>query len=799
MSQQTFDHSTVRDSARAHFGNSYHQNYYGTVHQNAASDTPLASGTPSSKIRDALKFDGMDMRRATIKLPHGSTCQWFFDSPEYRKWREDTYLEEHHGFLWIRGKPGTGKSTLMRLAVKYADRSFPEDLRISFFFNAKGLLLERSIEGMYRSLLHQVLVQCPALESHFHQVGHDHATWPVELLEEYFRDCVLQLGTGTLTCHIDALDECEESHVRGLVEFFEGLGSMAVSAGVQMRVCFASRHYPRISISRCVHLVLDGLKGHRQDIETYVRSNLKVAELALRDQLVKEITARSHDIFLWVVLVVRLLNRESDRGGNDHALRAQLNAIPSGLYDLFEDAVIERGVNDGQHVLPILLWMVFSQKALPPLKLYHAVLYTGGDTSSATVMDHMPDTSQIERFILNASKGLAELTVPESTYDRQRVQFIHETVREYLRDGGIGRLGISMCNNPMGLSHDTLKTRCFEYITLAAQVLQQLENSELTRSHTFEDRRAQMKSTLPFLHDALEGLVTHAELAQIHGVSQVSFVDAFPCALVIRLANSISDKTGGEYYPSATKTYIFASLIAPQLLQLELNRLEGGGEHRSRVDAGLVSTAISSTVLDSVQGYFGTPLQAASYTRSFDTIKLLLGHGSDVNATGGTLGTALETAAKNACDLDIFELFFRHGADVAVRGGGRFAALQYAATRADVGMMRLLWEHGADINAQGERGGSALQTACLYERFEVVKFLVEHGANVNAKGVTGGYGTALQTARIQAKREGIQGNQEIVNYLLEHGARDDDGKTPILRSGESFVGILARVLLDWYT
>jgi hypothetical protein len=763
MSQQTFDHSTVRDSARAHFGNSYHQNYYGTVHQNAASDTPLASGTPSSKIRDALKFDGMDMRRATIKSPHGSTCQWFFDSSEYQKWRDDTFLEEHHGFLWIRGKPGVGKSTLMRLAVKHADDKFKGDLRISFFFNAKGTLLERSVEGMYRTLLCQLLLQCPQLEEVFHNRSWSHMAWPVGILEEHFRDCVLQLGKRKLICHIDALDECEESDVRSLVEFFEDLGSMAVFAGVQMHVCVASRHYPRVSISKCVHLVLDKLEGHQQDIETYVRNNLKVAELALRDRLAEEIRAKAHDIFLWVVLVVRLLNKESDRG-NDHGLRAHLDEIPSDLHDLYESAITERGIDDSRYLLSILLWILFATRPLTPSQLYHAVLYARNDTDGSVVFGHTPDPSQIARFILNTSKGLAEVTVPEEKYGQPRVQFIHETVRKYLQSSGIGRLEKSFCNNPTGMSHDFLKSRCADYISLVAPCLQHFEVSTTSDRNTHKVRRDYIRDKFPFLDYALRlGIVTHAEMAQAHGISQVSFLDTYPLDLVINLNILVNI----VYYPSATKTYIFACSDAPQLLQLELGRVKGVGEHQSCVHTDVVTTTNIGAVLNSRQGIQGTPLHAAIERHKFSTIELLLEYGSDVNDRGGLFGTALETAARTHCSLDIFELLFQYGANVTVRDDGE-TALQIAAAHPSMNLEKFVMVRDAYVRLQGGRKtGSALQTACVWGESEVVKCLVEHGADVNAKGEKDTYGTALQAAR-------LKGHQEVVDYLLEHGARDDN-------------------------
>jgi hypothetical protein len=779
--QRIYHDSTVSDNARAQFGGQYHS-YHGPVYQNATSVAPL-TGCIERKIADALRFDGMDVRRATVKLPSGNTCLWFFDSPEYKEWRDLSIFAEHHGFLWIRGKPGAGKSTLMRLAVKHADQDFPNDLRISFFFNAKGTSLEKSVEGMYRTLLYQLLVQCPRLEEVFHKRPWDHTTWPVELLEEHFRDCVLQLGARELTCHIDALDECEESDVRGLIEFFEDLGSMAISAGVQMHVCFASRHYPRISISRCVDLVLDNLQGHQEDIETYVRNNLKVAELALRDQFASDIRARARDVFLWVVLVVRLLNKESDQG-NSHILQAQLDAIPSGLHDLFENAIIERGIGDSRYLLPILLWILYATRPLSPPELYHAVLYARNDMNDAVVLDHTLDPSQIERFILNTSKGLAEITVPkdkdsEDGDSQSRVQFIHETVREYLQNSGISRLENSFCNNPTGLCHDFLKSRCADYMSLAAPFIQRFEGSKKYIWHARQGRHECIGDKFPFVRYAVGvesierpygGMVAHAELAQVHGISQASFVDSFPLDLVIELTNLAGTFHGsqGIYYRSATKTYIFALLDAPQLLQLELDRLNGGDEHRSSVNASAAGTADIGAVLHSPQGDLGTPLHAAIYTRNFRIIKLLLKYGSDVNARGGASGTALEIAAMMECDdMDIVELLFQYGADVNARVGGK-TALQVAASGSNLNMVRLFLEHGADVNAQGGRAGSALQIACCDGDLEVVKCLVERGANINAKakGARDVYGTALQAARSRRK-------QKTVDYLLKHGARDE--------------------------
>jgi hypothetical protein len=561
--QWTYEHSTMRDNARVHFGHQHHIHYGPPSH---GDDDPTAERRRT--IIAALSFDDMDMEGARVKLPFGNTCQWFFDSREYREWRDVSMLAKHHGFLWIRGKPGAGKSTLMRLAVEHVDQEFLNDLRISFFFNARGTLLEKSIEGMYRTLLYQLLDQCPRLEKAFHNRPWNHTTWPVPLLEENFRDCILGLGTGKLTCFIDALDACEESDVRGLVEFFEDLGSMAVSAGTQMHVCFASRHYPHMSIPRCVNLVLDKVKGHQEDIETYVRNNLKVSEPALRDQLAEGIKTQARDVFSWAVLMVRNLQYESRMGSSPNKLRARLDTTPSGFHALLENAIIERGIGDRRYVLPILLWILFSQRPLSPFELYHAVLYAGDGRRGAATIDQLPDRGDIDTFILNASKCLAEITVSQPPSIRPQVRFIHETIGEYLQDVGIGKLESSFCKNPTGMSHDFLKTTCVEYISFVARTLQ---HTEIESGAELEplDRKERIRNTFPFLMYALEGSVTHAELAQSNGVSQVSFVEGFPLDQVVKLNNLVS---GSRYPPTADMAFIFDVSNAPQLLQLELSK-----------------------------------------------------------------------------------------------------------------------------------------------------------------------------------------------------------------------------------
>lgn len=55
---------------------------------------------------------------------------------------------------------------------------------------------------------------------------------------------------------IDALDECDEHQIRDMLSFFGRLGRIATTAATQFQVCFSSRHYPHITITHGLSIIL---------------------------------------------------------------------------------------------------------------------------------------------------------------------------------------------------------------------------------------------------------------------------------------------------------------------------------------------------------------------------------------------------------------------------------------------------------------------------------------------------------------------------------------------------------------
>ncbi|RWA14538.1 hypothetical protein EKO27_g584 [Xylaria grammica] len=479
---------------------------------------------------ESLQFEQMDAREWSIKKAHAQTCAWFLNTPEYFNWTHEDALHNGHNFLWIKGKPGAGKSTLMKFLLGHLrNQRQPtggKEIFLSFFFNARGHDLERTTVGLYRSLLLQLLEARTDLQYALDKVRLGHC-WTVESLKSVLEEAVRGLCGHSLICLVDALDECEEAQIRDMVSFLSGPD--IIPNGV--RICFASRHYPHVSVKTAIEIVLESQTGHDKDIASYLNSALIIKDGPLAEQIRCDLQKKASGIFMWVVLVVDILNREYD-AGRQHSLLRLIQQLPDDLHELFH-SILTRDNNNMDGLLLCIQWVLFAEQPLTPKQLYFAIL--SGLEPDVLESCHSDAISEdnIKKYILNNSKGLAESTKSEIP----TVQFIHESVRDFLlKDDGFSKIRPDFLANVSGQSHITLRQCCVVYMNMEA--LADLGES----SHKVVTR------DFPFLEYANRGILYHAEQAEIHGLGQRSFLATFPRPKWVKHHNVLEKKKGAPVY-----------------------------------------------------------------------------------------------------------------------------------------------------------------------------------------------------------------------------------------------------------
>lgn len=117
----------------------------------------------------SLRAPERDLRLEQIDPVHTHTFGWVYEkrSVNFADW-----LRKGRGIFWISGKPGSGKSTMMKLI--HNDRrtsqltqstwgSRSRKVAATFFFHHRGTTLQKSFEGLLRGIISQVVEKEPEL------------------------------------------------------------------------------------------------------------------------------------------------------------------------------------------------------------------------------------------------------------------------------------------------------------------------------------------------------------------------------------------------------------------------------------------------------------------------------------------------------------------------------------------------------------------------------------------------------------------------------------------------------------
>lgn len=637
------------------------------------------------KLVKSLPFERMHERQRNIPSALSTTCDWVSSHPSFVSWLDDSRLNEHHGFLWLKGKPGSGKSTIVKEALRCMVQQKPTHTVISYFFNARSppRSLEKSTFGLHRSLLHQLLTLIPSTHASFVECfaskkgERSVEPWTEIEIQEFLIDLIRKRCLPPLFVFIDALDECaDDDDIRRMVAFFEDCCEHAIDSSSTLRVCFSSRHYPHLSVERGLSLIVEKEEAHGEAIRTYVRRKLRRGIEWKIGNIGNEILQKSDGIFLWVVLVVERLNRIFDQGKGIKTIKRELHTVPDNLQDLFVN-ILRRDDADMPQCITLLQWVLFTLEPLTVSELYTAI-----QISCATceeIDDELPDKEHLSLYLLNCSRGLIEI----AGEGQPIVQFIHNTVREFLLNVDTSVLPptivtISQITFSADTMHMNMATECLKYLLNALT----LSSSEAALVREYPLVLYAAKSWYVHVHvsnNPCSKEVTNIAVQLLTGSPNIRI----KWLRIHDLDFPIRSRYKLTFRHPISALYQAVRFGIPDIISCMLDQ---GGEEN----------------VNARGGYFGTALQVACFYGSYDIARLLIDHGADVNIHCGQFGNALQAAALSE-RTDLVQLLLDHGADVNAHCGQFENALQAASLSGHHEVVRLLIEHGADTSSRSEQ------------------------------------------------------------------------------------------------
>ncbi|KAM0709436.1 hypothetical protein Q7P35_003474 [Cladosporium inversicolor] len=762
--------NTIFGNARAHFGDVYAGpvNYVLT-----STNTESASHRSRNDFMQALWFEDMSFRHTAINPAYAETSQWVLSTEEFTKWWDPALADRN--VLWIKGKPGAGKSTIITTLIDYLKHDTPNSIVISFFFNARGRLLERSVEGLYRTMLYQLLNKRPELFATMEvpHVPKEEQIWTIEALRGLLHSAVFSLCRERVFFVVDALDEGYEREVRSMIKFSRALIKSARLKSTSLGICFASRHYPSISVPGCDEIVVEDQTEHAQDISTYIHGTLNIDEELGKDRFVNLIEEKAQGIFLWVVLVINLLNEKFDHGATREQLHEALGETPADLDDLIR-SIFKTGISD-ERLVPTLLWVLYDAKRLLKVsELYFAIQLSTGQITEQNCSSNQVELSTMQRYILSASKGLVEIVpgylygnieyeTAERHYDDPDddhefsiitehetrssdspsyfVQFIHESVRQHLLFGGLADMCPKLLPDVEAKSHAMLAEWCQSYIQtifpscMAVPIELITSSLRVDRLHQKHINAFRSSIAFSFFDFAIRATFRYLQIAHGRDALRVASLQDFPTAQWIEMANM-------QLYMYRKQLEPFAYL-KPTASLLYFLVLEQCNE--------LVVALCNPHQIALAQAH-------PDYVREHQKDNMWVYRMLNADC-GGQYGSPLGVAVAHGTE-HIVKLFLELGADVDFQDDRTDCALSFAARLERCNVAKLLLDHGAKFDERTHHSTSPLSAAAKDGSYEMIQLLLDRGANPNPR------------EAISPLTVAVTGNRDlaIIRLLLERGA-----------------------------
>ncbi|KAI2634144.1 hypothetical protein GGS26DRAFT_552389 [Hypomontagnella submonticulosa] len=259
------------------------------------------------------------------------------------------WLKQGSGIFHISGKPGSGKSTLMKYLTRHPKTK--SHLRIwssgkklalgTFFFWKPGSPLQKNVKGLIRGLLYYLLAGCPDLVPlafpvqweaalHTDNVYIEHTA--CQSVFEKLISADQTYGEYRFVLFIDGLDEFEGNHAGLIRHLFKW------AERPDVKLCVSSREWAifQDAFQDCPKLRLHNLTI--SDIRCFVTDRFRemrldtfISDKPDRSKLKEKIIKESDGVFLWVSLILRHIEDGLINGDQVEDLMRLVSSLPTEL------------------------------------------------------------------------------------------------------------------------------------------------------------------------------------------------------------------------------------------------------------------------------------------------------------------------------------------------------------------------------------------------------------------------------------------------------------------------------------